>query len=360
MTLRKVIWTDERGFEALGARWEMLLRRSAFPTPFMTCDWHRVWWQHFQEGDLHLVGWFEGDELVGLAPLYVSDGSVHCCLRPVGGVEIADYLDILAVAGREEEIYSAFLEHLESPDAPPWTEVELINLPEATPTHRRLPTLAQERGWWAWMSVEDVCPVIPLPDTFDGYLQRLDKKQRHEVRRKRRRLFRFATEVQHHVVREGEDLQAAMDIFVDLHRRSHPDKAAFMTPRMEAFFRAMADMARARGWLHLSFLEVDGHAVATLLCFDYDDRRMVYNSGFDPEAAAELSPGWNLVVFEIEDAINQGLRIFDFLQGDEEYKFRLGAVSTHVYRVRLRREPLPLRAMEEPVAASANIPGEGG
>jgi len=119
------------------------------------------------------VAWFDGEELVGLAPFYISDGSAHCCLRPVGGIEIADYLDILAVAGREEEIYNAFLDHLESPDA----------------------------------------------------------------RRKRRRLYRFASDVRYHVVQPHEDLQSAMDRFVHLHRRSHPDKAAFMTPQMEMFFR---------------------------------------------------------------------------------------------------------------------------
>ncbi len=351
MALRKVVWTDEGVFDALADAWERLVERSAFPSPFVTCAWHRLWWQHFHEGGLHVVGWFEGDELVGLAPLYVSDGNVHCCLRPVGGIEIADYLDILAVAGREADIYVAFLDHLAGPDAPDWVEVELINLPEATPTHRLLPTLVRERGWWAWVQVEDVCPVIPLPDSFDAYLARLSKKQRHEVRRKLRRLYRFASDVRHHVAGEGEDLQAAMDVFIDLHRRSHPDKAAFMTAQMEKFFRAMAEMARARGWLHLSFLEVDGRAVSSLFCFDYNGRRMVYNSGFDPEAAAELSPGWNLVVMEIEDAIRQGLKVFDFLQGDEEYKFRLGAASTHVYRLRLRREPVPLQALETHMVA---------
>ena len=351
MALRKVIWTDQQVFDVLEDAWERLVEQSAFPSPFITCAWHRVWWRHFHEGDLHIVGWFDDDRLVGLAPLYISDGSLHCCLRPVGGIEVADYLDIVAVAGREEEICTAFLDHLSSPDAPEWVEVELVNLPEMTPTHRLLPDLAQDRSWWAWCQIEDVCPIIPLPDSFDAYLQMLSKKQRHEVRRKLRRLQRFAITMRHHVVSEGEDLQAAMDVFVHLHRRSHPDKAAFMTAQMEGFFRDMVEMARARGWLHLSFLEVDGTPVATLLCFDYNGRRMVYNSGFDPDAAAELSPGWNLVVMEIQDAIERGLRIFDFLQGDEEYKYRLGARSTHVYRIRLRKEPLPLDMLEERLTA---------
>ena len=341
MTLRKIIYADERGFDILHDAWECLVARTPFPSPFITCDWHRLWWQHFREGNLHLVAWFDEEELVGLAPFYISDGSAHCCLRPVGGIEIADYLDILAIAGREEEIYNAFLDHLESPDAPEWVEIELINLPEHTLTYRRLPQLAQERGWWAWTRIEDVCPVVPLPETFEEYLQLLDKKQRHEVRRKRRRLYRFASDVRYHVVQPHEDLQSAMDQFVHLHRRSHPDKAAFMTPQMEMFFRDLAELAMARGWLHLAFLEVNGEAVSTLLCFDYNDRRMVYNSGFEPEVAREISPGVNLVVMDIEDAIQQGLKVFDFLQGDETYKFRLGAIPTYVYRALLRREPLP-------------------
>ncbi len=340
MGLQKRVWTNEQDLGALEQDWDTLLAHSAFSSPFMSAIWHRVWWKHFPEGQLHLVGWYDDGRLVGLAPFYIADGSAQCCLRPVGGVEIADYLDVLAWQGYEQTIYNALLDHLASDDAPPWQEVNLINLPEATLTHTELPRLARERGCWAWVDVEDVCPIIPLPESFEAYLYTLNKKQRHEVRRKLRRLHRQAEHVRRWVVNADEgDLDHAMDLFITLHRRSDPEKAAFMTPRMEAFFREIVRVARERGWLHLAFLEVDGRQVATLLCFDYEDRRMVYNSGFDPEVARELSPGVNLVVMEIEDAIAQGLRIFDFLQGDEEYKFRLGAKPTYVYRLQIRRTP---------------------
>ena len=339
MTWQKRIWNDPSGFEALQADWERLLAQSVFPTPFMTPAWHKTWWRHFPEGEIHIVAWYERDDLVGVASFYLEDGTAQCCLRPVGGVEVADYLDVLALPGYERRVYQALLDHLLSPDAPDWQEVSLVNLPEATPTHRELPQLARACGLWAWVDVEDVCPVIPLPATFDEYLAMLNKKQRHEVRRKRRRLMEAARHVRHHIVGPDEDLDRAMDIFIDLHRRSTPEKAAFMTPRMAAFFRDIARLARERHWLHLSFLEVDDRPVATLLCFDFQERRMVYNSGFDPSVARALSPGVNLVVMDIEDAIRRGLKVFDFLQGDEEYKFRLGAQPTYVYRLRLRRTP---------------------
>ncbi len=342
MTLVKRVWQEPSAFTALAAAWERLVEESAFPTPFMTPAWHAVWWHHFPEGELHLVGWFENDMLVGLASFHLADQRAQCCLRPVGGVEVADYLDILAVRGYEEQIAAALLDHLFSPEAPSWEEILLVNLPEHTPTHRVLPQLARTRGLWTWVDVEDVCPVIPLPNTFEEYLYMLNKKQRHEVRRKRRRLMEAARTVRYHVVRPDEDLDHAMDMFISLHRRSDPHKAAFMTAQMEAFFRDIARLARERGWLHLAFLEVDEQPVATLLCFDYRERRMVYNSGFDPETAPRTAPGVNLVVMDIEQAIATGLKIFDFLQGDEEYKFRLGAQPSYVYRVRIRRDAPPV------------------
>ena len=359
MTLVKRVWQDSTVFDTLASAWEALVAQCPFPTPFMTPAWHAVWWRHFPEGELHVVGWFEEERLVGLASFYIADQKVQCCLRPVGGVEVADYLDILALPGYEERIGVALLEHLLGPDAPDWEEVFLVNLPEHTATHRILPQLARERGLWAWVQVEDVCPFIPLPGTFDEYLYMLNKKQRHEVRRKRRRLMEAAREVQYHVVSPEEDLEQAMDVFVALHRRSDPQKAAFMTAEMEAFFRDIARLAREREWLHLAFLEVDGQAVATLLCFDYRERRMVYNSGFDPETAARLAPGVNLVVMDIENAIQAGLKVFDFLQGDEEYKFRLGARPTYVYRVRIRREVPPVEETTHVGSAQTGSPPAG-
>lgn len=340
MTLVKRVWTDEQGFAALGASWDSLLAHSAFSSPFMSASWHQTWWHHFREGMLHLVSWHETDgTLVGLVSLCSTtvDGEQH--LVPLGDVEVADYLDVLALAGQEKLVYQALLDHLESPEAPPWDEVLLVNLPEATHTHTHLAKLAQAHGWWVQVTVEDVCPVIALPSTFDAYLKMLGKKQRHEVRRKMRRLFTRGGEVRRRVVGPGDDLEQAMDTFVYLHRRSHPEKEAFMTPQMEGFFRDIARLARQQGWLHLSFLEINDVPAATLFCFDYNRRRMVYNSGFDPEVCAPLTPGINLIVMEIEDAIGQGLTYLDFLQGAEEYKFRLRAQPTYVYRLRIRRDP---------------------
>jgi CelD/BcsL family acetyltransferase involved in cellulose biosynthesis len=65
---------------------------------------------------------------------------------------------------------------------------------------------------------------------------------------------------------------------------------------------------------------------------------MLYNSGLNPTAFSALSPGIVLLTYSIEDAISRGCRFYDFLQGDEEYKFRMGARAAKVYNMIIRRQ----------------------
>jgi len=47
--------------------------------------------------------------------------------------------------------------------------------------------LWEQQGFAVEIEMQEVCPVIYLPDSYEGYLEQLDKKQRHELRRKVRK-----------------------------------------------------------------------------------------------------------------------------------------------------------------------------
>jgi CelD/BcsL family acetyltransferase involved in cellulose biosynthesis len=112
---------------------------------------------------------------------------------------------------------------------------------------------------------------------------------------------------------------------------SHPAKAKFLEdPQNMAFFRAIAPITAACGWLQLTFLTVDGVPAAGYLNFDYNNRILVYNSGLLPEGYAHLSPGIVLLTYNIRYAIEHGRKAFDFLRGNEEYKYRMGGVDQPV------------------------------
>jgi CelD/BcsL family acetyltransferase involved in cellulose biosynthesis len=348
------LYRDESGFVALKSEWNELLRRSRFDTIFLTWEWQETWWRFVgtARGPLYLLAVRHEGRLMAILPLYLTEEDGVRCLQVVGCIEVSDYLDLVVEAGQEEAVYAMFLDWLASPEAPDWDLIDLCNQPQASPAHTRLPELAAARGWDAHSAEEDVCPVVTLLQepsrsdetgtdaAWDAYLASLDKKERHEIRRKLRRIEREAPDARVVVIAgdaSGMDLDAAVDGFIDLHRLSSRAKDAFMTGEMQAFFHAIARALAGRGWLKLFFLEAAGIPAASYFCFDYKDELLVYNSGYDPQASPQLSLGWVLMAMVIQHAISIGKARLDFLQGSEDYKYRFGGRDTSVYRTLIRK-----------------------
>jgi CelD/BcsL family acetyltransferase involved in cellulose biosynthesis len=184
---------------------------------------------------------------------------------------------------------------------------------------------------------EDVCPYVPLLGSWDGYLGGLTKKDRHELRRKLRRAVDDQG-AEWRTIKTPDDLGPTLDAFIELHRRSSAAKAGFMTEEMAAYFRDLAAQTLERGTLRMGVLWVGDTPAAGAMGFAQGDRFYLYNSGYNPEYAAH-SVGIAAVGLLLRDAAEEGLAIFDFLQGNETYKYMLGALDAPVFRAMATREP---------------------
>ncbi|MCZ7544920.1 MAG: GNAT family N-acetyltransferase [Anaerolineae bacterium] len=326
------VFTDASLFDTLEPEWNALLDNSRANHIFLTWEWQRTWWSCFQPGDLYVITFREnGGDLIGIASCFIHDlPRFGRTLRLVGCVEVTDYLEVIAAKDREPEVLEALADHLLNGASGLWDHIDFCNIRDGSPTLAYLPDILRARGLDVQVKFEDVCPVIPLPETWEAYLDMLDGKQRREVRRKMRRA--EGQGVTWRIVGPEDDLDAAMTTFLDLMAASAPDKARFLDiPGNRDFFRSLAHVLMDSGWLQLIFLDVGGTAVAAYLNFDYNNRIQVYNSGLDPSKYLNLSPGWVLLGHAIKHAIEQGRDEFDFLQGDEEYKHRMGGQDTSVW-----------------------------
>jgi CelD/BcsL family acetyltransferase involved in cellulose biosynthesis len=340
--MKTQVYTDATGFSALRQEWNPLLRNGISDTIFLTWEYQSTWWEHLGEGELYLVAVRNGSRLAGIAPLFLTTAGNLALdnrlktLYIVGCRDVSDYLDLIAASGQEEQVYGALLDWLESEEAPTWDLADLCNIPATSPTHQLLAEMATARGYQVQTELEDICPIIHLPATWDEYLSSLGKKQRHEIRRKIRRA-EGSGQINWYVVNEEHDLVAEMAAFIELHQKSHADKDEFMDARMRGFFHAIAQVLHEAGWLQLAFIEINGEKAAAMLNFDYRNSILVYNSGYDPKKYARLSPGIVLLSYCIQRAIESGRAEFDFLRGDEEYKHRFGAQPTEVHRLLITR-----------------------
>jgi CelD/BcsL family acetyltransferase involved in cellulose biosynthesis len=331
------IYTDDSVFEQLGNAWNELLSQSATDTIFLTREWQSVWWRNLGAGELRVIAMREDDgALIGIAPLFVETGTgglKHLSL--VGCVDVSDYLDVIIARGSEARVHTALIETLARADFPAWDQLHLCTLPADSPTNQLLAEIARARGLTIETKQHDVAPIIELPATWDDYLATLDKKQRHEIRRKLRRI--EEANAQWHTLGADEASDPAIADFIALHKTSRPDKHLFMDARMQNFFIEMARALHARGWLQLLFLQVEGVRAAGLLNFVYNNDVLVYNSGYDPIQYGAYSPGIVLFARSIQDAIAAKHRRYDFLRGNEEYKYRFGAKDTQVVELHIRR-----------------------
>ncbi|MFH0943238.1 MAG: GNAT family N-acetyltransferase [Candidatus Beckwithbacteria bacterium] len=174
---------------------------------------------------------------------------------------------------------------------------------------------------------QEVAPFINLPKTFEEYLTSLKRKYRKEIKRKIKRL----EEVKYEAVKEDNLAE-----FIRLHRLSDPAKDKFMSEQMADFFKDMFE-AKIPGWeQRLDFLKIEGKYAAGILSFVNETEWWLYNSGFDP-AYSYFSAGVNLKALSIKQAIETGKTKYDFLRGNERYKYELGAKDLQLYKLLLKK-----------------------
>ncbi|HUP27294.1 MAG TPA: GNAT family N-acetyltransferase [Chloroflexia bacterium] len=341
------------------SEWDTLLASSPSDVVFLTWQWQSLWWQHFGASancKLHLlVLRDQRGAPVGIAPLFIAadtvpplkeyvpgeerpegEGDLRRVVRFVGGIEIADYLDVIAPAEMLGPVWGAVLEYLNRLENE-WDLVDLHSLPDGSESRIVLQSLSGQYGLDCRTFPEDVSPVLELPGDWNTYLMSLRKKDRHELRRKVRKL-EGRDDARWYLVNPSDTgaLQRAVSTFVDLHRSSGEDKAKFMDEQMAAFFAATVPALASTGWLDLAILEIDKHPAAAYFSFNYKERIYLYNSGYEPRWAS-YSAGIALLAYRIHKAILQHVRVFDFLRGDEPYKYDFGARNTYVYRIVLTR-----------------------
>ena len=294
----------------IASAWSALAAQRQPPSIFLTPEWIAVVRAHERSTPITLA---VGEH--GVAALArEADGTVT-----FAGGQLTDEQDLVASAGHERDVATTVARWIAS-QRPPAVRLEYV--PEERPTLEAMSAVLAAAGFRVTRARQTVSPVLDLPDDYAVYVQSLGKKERHELRRKVRRLetagpatFRFASDAER---------AAVLDRFFALHRVSRGEKADFMTPEVERLFRDIADALAPLDRLRLGVLTFDGADAAVLFGFALGPVISLYNAAYDP-GLASLSVGIVSHAWAIREAIARGYTTYDLLRGDEPYKYDLGA-----------------------------------
>lgn len=327
---------DESCFDL--PQWRSLLGRDPDTHIFATPEWNRLWWEEFGSGnDLFILTMERDSEPAAIVPLYrfVEDGKR--ILRFIGGVELTDYIGPICSLDDRDDVARTLVDWLISTDVT-WDEFDAHCMPVPFGFAEFLVDWADRAGLDFELEQEETSALLPLPDDWDSYLASLRSKERHELKRKRKRFDRTFPDFRIRTA-TPETLEADMKVFIDMHRGAEGHKGHFMNPEIAGFFRRIATAFSEKGWLRLDLLEVGDKVPASTFGFQFGGTLYLYNSAYEPEYA-QSSPGLVMVSELVRRALDENLRVLDLLRGSERYKYELGAQPVPLNHARIKRRVL--------------------
>jgi CelD/BcsL family acetyltransferase involved in cellulose biosynthesis len=344
--MKIVLISGDGDFDALEAEWDAL-HDAANASVFQSYIWQRGWWRHFGEAfarwHLHLVTIRENSQLIAIAPFYIDVHRFNALastrtLRFIG-TGISDHLDILVLPGRETAAVRALGEYL----AELWRDldsIQLAEIPDESPLRHLLDAELSAAGLKATVEGSDLCPRIPLAETWEATMELASGDFRKKLRARTKRLMEHAT-IGYEIIDDPAALGAAMDDFVNLHETRLADKVGsgiYADRRMQNFHREACAAFHQRGWLFLAFMTLNGRRVLGHCNYLHKGHMYCHLGG-----AGDLGEAWNHspgIVFEsycIQEALRRRVRVYDFLRGTESYKYRFGAVNFPNWRISMDR-----------------------
>lgn len=322
--------TTPEAFDSLEKTWNSLLNGIECSV-FQTFEWLRTWWKYKAEpGDtLHILVFYKRDLIVGIAPLYIHPvralGMTVARRLTFIGTGLSDYVDLIVTPGYESDVYDALCRLLASGQTS-WDIFDLEDVNESSHLVTHLPGVLKRNGLNVYTYQGNVCPFILLPDSPDDLFKGAGSTGENNYRRKNKKLqSKFSSEIKI-FQSEKDDIDTGVADFCRIHGKrwkSMGYPSAFDDEQMQRYHIEFSRKFAHRGWLRLYVLYIHGQPIAVTYNFNYRKRIYMYHSNaHGPDDVMRCSPGLVVRCTSMLDGIREGMKIFDYLRGNESYKYQ--------------------------------------
>jgi CelD/BcsL family acetyltransferase involved in cellulose biosynthesis len=279
-----------------------------------------VWWKHFSNGKkLKILLVEDGHEIIAIAPMMFSIhsnlGFKRGALEFLGTPE-SDYSNFL-ITRDYKQCQKLLLSYLKK-SSENWASIDLM----AVPSHaNNIEDLAIDLSSHFLCN----CYYLPLPKTFNEFLENLGHNTRYKLRKDMRRLSQNF-KIEFIDCSATQSIQYGINCLFNLHQKRWVEKGyegAFADSRIREFHQEIAHVFANKEWLGLSILKLSDVEVAAIYGYKYNGKFYQYLNGVDPNPDYfKYGVGNQLTAHNISNCIDRGLFEVDFLRGDEPYKTR--------------------------------------
>lgn len=331
--------TDPASLFAISGEWEAVLADSASDTIFLTPEWTSSWLHAYGAAhEVRALAVYRGPTLSGLALMSVRRGEqrglpgARTLAFAADGSADSDYLDLIARCGEEETVVSAVLSAIAEAHGA-WHFLRWREIPDSSPN---LPLIREwiTKAKWHVAEQHVPCAYVPLPSTWDAYLKDLKPRMRTKIRSALRKMSERSDVVFDRCSQEADLPERLRSLYVLHHSRweLRGRDGIFLDPAKRAFYESLSRSFLRRDWLRFYSLRVAGSYVAHQYCFERNGILYLLQEGFD-KTWAEEAVGNVLRAHVFRDAINRGVRVYDFLGGVTPHKLSWGALQKQSIRL---------------------------
>jgi CelD/BcsL family acetyltransferase involved in cellulose biosynthesis len=338
LPLRLKIYQNLKEFGELERLWERLLMQYPAASVFCTWEWLASWWNNFgNHRTLLVLAFFDSDsQLAAVAPLSIGAEPVFGrfrlrVLRFMGdGSGDSDNLDFPVRPGFEDVFVSEVLKFLQE-NSGRWDIAQLNTMPmESLVSVSLMRSLQSPR----WLYFQHFCSSsrVLLPPTWDDYLARISSKQRRNLGYYRRKL-QNSYSVRIYRCLDESELRKCLDALFRLHQnrwQTVGQPGSFAGHSRRQFYTELSQRLLATNKLDLWIAELDGKIVAVQFAMRYGDTVYSLQEAYDPAHSADRA-GLILRGEVLKNLISEGIRVYDFLAGDDPHK-ALWSVTPGCYR----------------------------
>jgi CelD/BcsL family acetyltransferase involved in cellulose biosynthesis len=318
---RADIISNLEDWERIREPWNALLEKSACNNIFLTWEWLHSWVECFldDQRELFIVVVYEGEAIVGIAPWYIRKIPKGICsirqIEFIGTPEAgSDYLDVPMKKWREKEVTRFLYDLLHGESASRWDCLRLHDVPSNSLFLLHFLNRVREAGKYAAVRDASYCPLSNLPATEEEFFSGLSSRRGQRFRQDLRTLQKQDT-IEHLTFSSGNLDEPLKKFF-----RLYAEKAGHPGDDLNRLIRKFVDK-RSTESIQIDFLVAGGSFVGGLLHLRHGDVLYMYLMAIDKTFSSRVSIGNLLVGLCIRNAIRSGISCYDFLKGEEDYKF---------------------------------------
>lgn len=343
--------TTEDAFELLREEWKRLFV-TANCSPFLSWEWLSTWYKWFGAGRTpFILKATRENRLIGLLPLCFEEKKVLGMRlkrlafigEQTGG---ADYLDLIAKTEDKRKVLLAIFDFLKKENS--FDVICLENLASDSTTAEFLQNFSEHETKQRLRYAKRITAICPQIDLSGGWETVLKESKRGSNFKRRLKQLEKISDFQFRTVTSPDETGEAFERFYQLHEKRWSKNGGSELsghPKLVSFQRDLIQSLAASGLLRFDELWAEGECRASVYGLDDNQTFYYYNSGYDLEWANK-SVGLVLIGLSVKSAIERGNSVYDFLRGDETYKFDWANDKSELATASLSCNTLPALAYD--------------